>query len=1078
MSRKLLRSSVAVKSTVSESVVHVVFKKDDHVYIYTFPATSTAFGIKNAIKSEMKLEGTYSIVIPSIPFKVVDAMEDTVIKEMGFYDTCVKFGLFPTFEMVNREIAESYESVAGLSKLMTKLSANYQTIGQNYVDVLRTDVEEIFVFRRSLARVRLISNSLEEKYDRKIHEENEYAYTLSEPNLPTSVNKLDIRVVGTDLNLTAVFKVTPDVKVQKFINAIYVEFMKKSPMKMSGYNTTSFVLKVMGYDEYIIPKKVDGKEWLLSDFDYIRRQGIRGESLQLELVPRDNLLKCMISEEDVKTMKYLDTFFASEYWEAFDEEKRCSQRQCTDQFSMVITSVENLVYLSKKKGNKSKKEKKEKEEEESTLIVKDENQEDEEVERVTDFLGYISAELFYGEISLCPAIYSPVFEIKNGLANPKWKATFVQLLATLPAESKVIYSVYKTDKVVNTVVTEVSEEDKCVGTVNTRVVNYLNDLISGAQQYTLWQSEPNPIAMCCNAVSSQEKLCVEYPILTNPVRMDTFITKKKEMETNMCSQNQQPMGVDEVNAFNKIVHADALAVFTKEELKCLWEQRYTILKSKPQALARLLNSVNYTQPSEVHEMHRLLARWPLLQPEEAIELLDFRYPDPQIRAFALRCIDTMTDDQLVMYLPQLVQALKFELHHHSALASFLLRRSLKNRRRIGHNFFWFLKAEIHDARVTARYGVLLEAFLVGCGNYKVELEKEVVFQSQLVVIANEVKDVANKDEQTELLKSSLGKLKYPDEMSLPLDSRFRIKKTVPNTGKVFSSKKKPLMLVLQNADPLGEAIVVIQKVGDDLRQDILTLQMIRLMNGIWKNNGLDLCMLPYLCIATGNEIGMLELVKNSETYGKIMAMDEKKLSVFRETAMTTWLKDQCSSPDSKVQFELAVENFTYSCAGYCVATYILGIGDRHSDNVMLTKEGKFFHIDFGHFLGNFKKKFGVKRERTPFKFTPHFANVMGGKGSPQFKKFEKVCIDAFITIRQHGPLFIYLFRLMLATGIPELQKVNDIEYMRNMFMFDKNDQEAGEEFRKLIYKCLDAWSQTFNDAVHDFVHYKKLPMFK
>ena len=57
-----------------------------------------------------------------------------------------------------------------------------------------------------------------------------------------------------------------------------------------------------------------------------------------------------------------------------------------------------------------------------------------------------------------------------------------------------------------------------------------------------------------------------------------------------------------------------------------------------------------------------------------------------------------------------------------------------------------------------------------------------------------------------------------------------------------------------------------------------------------------------------------------------------------------------------------------------MASYVLGLGDRHPDNIMINfVEGNFLHIDFGHFLENKKSKFGVKRENDPFVFTPELA---------------------------------------------------------------------------------------------------------
>ena len=75
--------------------------------------------------------------------------------------------------------------------------------------------------------------------------------------------------------------------------------------------------------------------------------------------------------------------------------------------------------------------------------------------------------------------------------------------------------------------------------------------------------------------------------------------------------------------------------------------------------------------------------------------------------------------------------------------------------------------------------------------------------------------------------------------------------------------------MFENADPHGDAIWLIFKSGDDLRQDLLTLQMLGIMDKLWKKEGLDLSLTPYKCIANGDEIGMIETVLDSDTAANI-----------------------------------------------------------------------------------------------------------------------------------------------------------------------------------------------------------------
>lgn len=128
-------------------------------------------------------------------------------------------------------------------------------------------------------------------------------------------------------------------------------------------------------------------------------------------------------------------------------------------------------------------------------------------------------------------------------------------------------------------------------------------------------------------------------------------------------------------------------------------------------------------------------------------------------------------------------------------------------------------------------------------------------------------------------------------------------------------------------------------------------------------SGLDLKLNTYRVETTGYEEGFIEVVVNSKNFSEILStggamnMNETQLYDFQFK----------NNDDQNLNKDFILSNFTKSCAGYCILTWIMGIADRHPSNMMLREDnGCFFHIDFGHFLGNFKSKFGIKRENSEF----------------------------------------------------------------------------------------------------------------
>ena len=166
----------------------------------------------------------------------------------------------------------------------------------------------------------------------------------------------------------------------------------------------------------------------------------------------------------------------------------------------------------------------------------------------------------------------------------------------------------------------------------------------------------------------------------------------------------------------------------------------------------------------------------------------------------------------------------------------------------------------------------------------------------------------------------------------PIWNRGKVK-TVEVT-KVFASGHAPCLLKLTYHDPKVEPSKIMIK-DDDVRSDMMVLIMFDIFNALWESSGLYLKpeLITFRVIPGGPNFGFMEFVENSMP---IRDFDFASIANYSEDEMDVFL--------------------TTAAAGY-IGGFLLGIRDRHEDNLMIKDGHKFFQLDFKHAFNN--KTFGI-----------------------------------------------------------------------------------------------------------------------
>uniref|UniRef100_A0A669BDT4 phosphatidylinositol-4,5-bisphosphate 3-kinase n=1 Tax=Oreochromis niloticus TaxID=8128 RepID=A0A669BDT4_ORENI len=691
----------------------------------------------------------------------------------------------------------------------------------------------------------------------------------------------------------------------------------------------------------------------------------------------------------------------------------------------------------------------------------------------------VRAGLFHGTELLCkPAVSNE----SSGRSEHTWKDNTLEFeisVCDLPRMTRLCFAIYAVmDKVKKQKSTKNPHINKyqTIPWVNTMVFDYKGQLKTGDIILHCWSSFPDELEEMLNPIGT---------IQTNP-----YTENATALHIHFPEYSSHPIvfppfdkgrGVKKFYMeLKEIMERDPVSQLCENEKDLIWTLRQDCRETFPQSLPKLLLSVKWSKHEDMAQLQALLQIWPKLSPRDALELLDFNYPDQYVREYAVGCLKDMSDEELSQYLLQLVQVLRYEPYYDCALTHFLLERAQRNRQ-IGHFLFWHLRSEIHMPAVSVQFALILEAYCRSNIPHIEVLKKQVEALSKLksvneLIKLGTIKNTRSKTKEAMLTKEAMmtclrqsGYSETLSDLHSPLNPSVLLSDINVEKCRYMDSKMKPLWIVYNNKLLSGDTLGIIFKNGDDLRQDMLTLQILRLMDLLWKEANLDLRIVPYGCLATGDRTGLIEVVSSAETIANIQLTSSNvaAAAAFNKDALLNWLKER-NSGDA---LDRAIEEFTLSCAGYCVATYVLGIGDRHSDNIMVRSTGQLFHIDFGHILGNFKSKFGIKRERVPFILTHDFIHVIqqGKTGNTEkFGSFRQYCEEAYLILRKNGNLFITLFALMLTAGLPELTSVKDIQYLKDSLALGKTDEEALKQFRQKFDEALrESWTTKVNWMAHN-----------
>jgi hypothetical protein len=224
----------------------------------------------------------------------------------------------------------------------------------------------------------------------------------------------------------------------------------------------------------------------------------------------------------------------------------------------------------------------------------------------------------------------------------------------------------------------------------------------------------------------------------------------------------------------------------------------------------------------------------------------------------------------------------------------------------------------------------------------------------------------------------------------------------------------------------------------------------------------------YSIVCIKEDVALIEAVKGARTLFEIHRRSDgtsvtKDSSPWRGSqSLHEYLKNKNSGGDlPAVHKRLAA-----SSALSAVYSFLVGIGDRHEENVMVTSEGILFHIDFGFVLGaepllaaGIQQAGGLQPMRLDY---DELYATIGDHDMEAL--FWPLLEKAFHALRKRTPVWAAL----LENAMPSVPEGQVPKFVREHFLPGMKDADAKLCFRVVVEQSCDHPSTWARDRMLDF----------